>query len=49
MCKANLVLEDLVFATKQQIALTLIDEVMVPGHFPAKWIGVDVTFGRHID
>jgi len=46
---ANLVPEDLVFETKQQIALTLIDEVMATGLFPAKWIGADAAFGSDID
>jgi SRSO17 transposase len=45
----NLVPEDLVFETKQQIALKLIDEVRANGFFPAKWIGVDAAFGADID
>jgi len=47
--KANLVPEDLVFETKQQIALKLINEVAVTGRFPAKWIGADAAFGSDID
>ena len=46
---ANLVPEDLVFETKQQIALKLIDEVVATGLFPAKWIGADAAFGSDID
>jgi SRSO17 transposase len=41
---ANLVPEDLVFETKQQIALKLIDEVVATGLFSAKWIGADAAF-----
>lgn len=47
--KANLVPEDLVFETKQQIALDLIDKVMAADLFPAKWIGADAAFGSDID
>lgn len=47
--KANLVPEDLVFETKQQIALKLINEVAATGRFPAKWIGADSAFGSDID
>jgi SRSO17 transposase len=47
--KANLVPEDLVFETKQQIALTLINEIVATQLFPAKWIGVDAAFGGDID
>ena len=47
--KANLVPQDLVFQTKQQIALELINEVVASGLFPAKWIGVDAAFGSDID
>jgi SRSO17 transposase len=47
--KANLVPEDLVFETKQQIALKLINEVVATGLFPAKWIGADAAFGSDID
>ena len=41
--------EDLVFETKQQIALKLIDRVRTTGCFPAKWIGADAAFGGDID
>jgi SRSO17 transposase len=41
----NLVPEDLVFATKPQIARALIDQVITEGHFPARWVGCDATFG----
>ena len=47
--KANLVPEDLVFKTKQQIALELIDKVSSSSLFPAKWIGADASFGSDID
>jgi SRSO17 transposase len=47
--KANWVPEDLVFETKQQIALKLINEVVATGLFPAKWIGADAAFGSDID
>jgi SRSO17 transposase len=47
--KANLVPQDLVFETKQQIALQLINEVAASGLFPAKWIGADATFGSDLD
>ena len=47
--EANLVPEDLVFETKLQIALKLIHEVVETGLFPAKWIGIDATFGSDID
>jgi len=47
--KANLVPEDLVFETKQQIALKLIHEVVATGLFPAKWIGADAAFGSDMD
>jgi SRSO17 transposase len=45
----NLVPEDLVFETKHQIALKLIDEVRTTGCFPAKWIGADSAFGSDIE
>jgi len=45
----NLVPEDLVFETKQQIALKLIDEVRATGCFPARWFGADAAFGSDID
>ena len=47
--KANLVPEDLVFETKQQIALELINKVSSSGLFSAKWIGADASFGSDID
>jgi SRSO17 transposase len=47
--KANLVPEDLIFETKQKIALKLINEVVTTGLFPAKWIGADAAFGSDID
>jgi len=47
--EANLVPEDVVFETKLQIALKLINEVVASGLFPAKWIGTDTTFGSDID
>jgi len=47
--KANLVPEDLVFKTKQQIATDLINEVVATDLFPAKWIGVDAAFGSDIE
>jgi SRSO17 transposase len=47
--KANLVPEDLVFETKQQIALKLIHEIWATQRFPAQWIGVDAAFGSDID
>jgi SRSO17 transposase len=47
--KANLVPEDLVFETKQQIALKLIHEIAATGRFAAKWIGADAAFGSDID
>lgn len=46
---ANLVPEDLVFETKQQIALKLVDDVMATGLFPAKWFGADASFGRDLE
>jgi len=47
--KDNLVPEDLVFETKQQIALKLIDDVVATGLFPAKWIGADASFGSDLE
>jgi SRSO17 transposase len=47
--KANLVPQDLVFKTKQQIALGLIEQVVATGDFPARWIGCDATFGSDIE
>jgi SRSO17 transposase len=48
-CKANLVPKDLVFKSKQQIAVELIESVMATGDFPARWIGCDATFGSDIE
>ncbi len=45
----NLVPDNLVFETKQQIALKLINEVVETGLFPAKWIGADAAFGSDIE
>jgi SRSO17 transposase len=47
--KDNWVPEDLVFETKQQIALQLIHDVQETGLYPAKWIGADAAFGSDID
>lgn len=47
--KANLVPENLVFQTKQQIALGLIHEIDETGLFPSKWIGADAAFGEDIE
>jgi len=47
--KDNLVPQDLVFETKQQIALKLIDDVVATGLFPAKWIGADASFGSDLE
>jgi SRSO17 transposase len=47
--KANLVPQDLIFKTKQQIALGLLEPVMATGDFPARWIGCDASFGSDID
>lgn len=46
---ATLIPEDLVFETKQQIALKLIDNVVATGLFPAKWVGADASFGRDLE
>lgn len=46
---ANLVPEELVFETKQQIGLKLIHEIAATERFPAKWIGADAAFGSDID
>jgi SRSO17 transposase len=45
----NLVPEDLVFETKQQIALKLINEIIATDHYPSKWIGADAAFGSDIE
>ena len=47
--KDNLVPEDIVFKTKQQIALKLIDDLEATGLFPAKWIGADASFGSDLE
>lgn len=47
--KDNLVPQDLIFQTKQQIAIELINNVVASGLFPAKWIGADAAFGSDID
>ena len=47
--KANLVPEDLVFETKQQIALKLIHEILATERFSAQWFGVDAAFGSDIE
>jgi len=47
--KANLVPQELVFKTKQQIAVELIEQVMATGDFPTRWLGCDATFGTDID
>jgi len=46
--KENWVPEDLVFQTKLQIALELIDQVVQSKLFPGQWIGCDATFGSDI-
>jgi SRSO17 transposase len=47
--KANMVPQELVFQTKQQIAGELIEQVMATGDFPARWLGCDATFGTDND
>jgi SRSO17 transposase len=47
--KANLVPKDLVFKTKQEIALDLFHEIDETGLFPSKWIGADAGFGGDIE
>jgi len=47
--KANLVPQELIFKTKQQIAVELIEQVMGTGDFPTRWLGCDATFGTDID
>lgn len=46
---ANMVPEDLVFQTKQTIAIDLINEILKSGLYPSKWIGGDSAFGSDID
>jgi SRSO17 transposase len=48
-CRFNLVPENLVFETKQQIALRLIDEIVATERYPSKWIGADAAFGSDIE
>jgi len=47
--KDNMVPENLVFETKQEIGLKLVNEVTKTCLFPAKWIGADAAFGSDID
>ena len=47
--KANLVPEELVFQTRQEIALDLIHEIDETGLFPSRWIGADAAFGEDIE
>ena len=44
--RQNLVPEDLIFQTKNQIASDLIEKVH--HHFPAHWIGCDASFGSDV-
>jgi len=44
----NWVPEDLVFQTKLQIALDLINKTVESNLFPAKWLGCDATFGSDL-
>jgi len=46
--KDNWVPEDLVFQTKLQIALDLINKTVESNLFPAKWLGCDATFGSDL-
>jgi SRSO17 transposase len=46
---ANMVPEDLVFQTKQEIAIDLINEILETGLYPSKWIGADSAFGSDIE
>jgi len=45
----NRVPENLVFETKQQIALKLINEIVATELYPSKWIGADAAFGSDIE
>ena len=45
----TLVPEELVFQTKHQIALGLLDRIAQGGLFPAKWFGCYAAFGADID
>jgi len=47
--KDNWVPEDIVFQTKPQIALDLINKIVESNHFPAKWLGCDATFGSDLN
>jgi SRSO17 transposase len=47
--KDNWVPEDLMFKTKLEIALELVEQVKGTGLYPAKWIGCDATFGSNMD
>ncbi|RZB35654.1 MAG: hypothetical protein SRB2_02951 [Desulfobacteraceae bacterium Eth-SRB2] len=47
--KDNWVPEDLVFQTKLQIALDLINKTVESNLFPAKWLGCDATFGSDLN
>lgn len=40
--------EDLVFQTKLQIALDLINKTVASNLYPAKWLGCDATFGSDL-
>jgi len=44
-CQDNWVPENLIFQTKLEIALDLINQVKNSGLYPAKWVGCDATFG----
>jgi len=41
--------ENLVFQTKIEIALELINDIKGKGYFPAKWLGCDSFFGRNAE
>ena len=45
----TLVPKELVFQTKHEIALALLDRISQSGLFPAKWLGCDAAFGHSID
>jgi len=47
--KKTQVPEELVFQTKHQIALSLINDIVASELFPAKWLGCDGAFGCDID
>jgi len=47
--QANLVPEDLVFQTKPEIALEMIEHIVTTDLFAAKWVGADAAFGSDID